>query len=794
MLVIIKTIRFQSLLAKANRLLRAVLVHALASVLALNGMPVLAQTKPIESTSAKTAAASSALPKTAPIAIPISVSQAVNTVPVAGSRVIVLDLLELGAWGSLKLKSANGVRRLNFAVRADEKVIAAKIVLAYDYSPSLNEELSLLKVSVNDKAVALERLLHARAAGVQKEVNLDPSLIKNFNELRFDFDGIYATSCSNPLQTNFWLTLSDPTRIELTVVPKTLAPDLRLLPAPFIDRADSMVNLPFVFSASPSIGSLRAAGVLASWFGIQSGIKGAKFSPYFNDLPNGNAIVVVSGDETVAGIKSDGTANIAIRQHPANPAARLLIVSGASEADVLSAARVVALNHRTLTGSSVKVLKELIAEARLPYDAPAWVRTDRPMKFGELTRLEDLKTQGFYPEVIRVNFRTPPDVFTWRTQGIPMQLKYRATRFSHLRSTALGVGINNNFIDTISLNSASEQKDQDKNLISKLGEVVQSSNKSVREMAAHLPPYSLGGRDQLQFSYSTEITASGPCDLPANNFVASIDAESSLDFSVFPKFAAMPNLGFFATSGYPFTRLADLSETSVVLSDKPSVQEVQVYLRVMSKMGEASGYPSTRHSLIKASEIATATDKDIIVIGTEQMQGLFTAWAAHMPLSIESGVRTIKEPLTSWRPSFRWEQLDIDPMAKSPSQISLSSSSGLVTMMGFESPLKAKRSVVFLYADKASDFQRLDDLMGDPARTSSIVGDFVVVDEKSVQATKASSTYFLGQIDFVTKVRWFLADNPIVVVVITLLVALLAAAALYRPLALLTRRARKNEL
>ena len=406
---------------------RTLLIALLVNALLLQSVAAVAQPKPTKSSSSqplRPLPVSAATVSAAPVSL---VPQ--NSIP--GARVIVLDLLELGAWGSLKLKSSNGIRTLNFGVRADEKVVAAKLTLAYDYSPSLNEELSLLKVSINDKAVALERLLHDRAAGVQKEVNLDPSLIKNFNELRFDFDGIYATSCSNPLQSNFWLTLSDPTKLELTVVPKLVLPDLKNLPAPFIDTADSHHKLPFVFSSAPSLGSLKAAGIVASWFGIQSGSRSAKFSAHFNEMPLGNAIVVVSGEESVAGIKSDPYAAISVRQHPTNPAARILVVSGANDASVLSAARTLALNHRTLSGPSVKVVSESKAEARQPYDAPAWVRTDRPMKFGELSRLEDLKTQGFFPPVIRVNFRTPPDVFTWRTQGVPMQLKYRATRFAH---------------------------------------------------------------------------------------------------------------------------------------------------------------------------------------------------------------------------------------------------------------------------------------------------------------------------------------------------------------------------
>jgi cellulose synthase operon protein B len=714
-----------------------------------------------------------------------------NSAPNPQGRVISLSLQQLGAWGSVKLRASQPSRLLGFGIRADEQVVSAKLVLAYDYSPALHEELSSLNVYVNDQMLTVERLVHAKSAGVRREFGINPAIFKAYNELRFDFLGVYQLSCQNPLQSSFWLTLNDPTRLELTVVPKQVAPDLRTLPAPFIDKADLEPKVGFVFASSPSQASLKAAGVLASWFGIQGGARSPKFQTSINEIPKGNNILFLSGKEEVAGIRADSQAGAALITNPVDSDSVLLVLSGGSDGKIVNVAQTIALFNKTLSGPKFKLGPDFKLAEREPYDAPAWVRTDRPMKLGELAKLEELKTKGFFPEVIRVNFRTPPDVFTWRSPGVPLHLKYRATRFSHLRTSALGIGVNNTFIDSVALNDYAKPIDNDKPALKKVSEAIVTNNKSLSEIATFLPPYAVTGRDQLQFSFSNDISSGNPCDLPTDNFVAAIDAESTIDFSQFPKFVALPNLAYFVQTGFPFTRLADLSETAVVISNKPTAHEIKVYLNILSKLGEASGFPATKHELVFYSEVSTSGEKDLIVIGAGPNQSLLSAWASAIPLVTENGVRTVKEPTVSWRPAFRWEQQDIDPNLKLSNQVTLTSFGDLVTVMGFESPLKATRSVVYIYADKASDLEQFTDLLGDPSKTSLIAGDFVVVGNKSATPAKVSKTYFLGSIPFSSQVRWILTDHPILVAIASLIFLLMLAIVLYKPLMGLAKSMRK---
>jgi cellulose synthase operon protein B len=408
------------------------------------------------------------------------------------------------------------------------------------------------------------------------------------------------------------------------------------------------------------------------------------------------------------------------------------------------------------------------------------------MKFGEMAKLEELRVKGFHPETIRLNYRVPPDVFTWRTKGAPVQLKYRATRLPDHRNSNLRMSVNENFVDAVALYDVRE--DPTNQVTPK------TAHKAVQETSFLLPPYAVTMRDQMQLHYTFDITKpEGECpELAPDNLVASIDAESSIDFSAFPKFAALPNLAYFTQMGYPFTRLADLSETSVVIPDRASVEEIGLYLAVMGRMGESTGYPATRHSVISAAEVSKTPDKDLIIIGTAQNQRLFADWGNSLPMLVDNGVRRLREPDVSWRPMYRWEQQDIDESLKPKANVSISGPGTLVSMMGFESPIKPTRSVVFLYADKPTDFKRISDVLTDPERLASIQGDFVVFNEKSVSHAKVSETYYLGQLPWHNKLRWFLADHPILVALMALVLAILAAAALYRPLKFVVAKLKKK--
>ena len=698
-------------------------------------------------------------------------------------RVVSLTFKQMGAWSALKLRGVDGSRTLAIPVRADEVVVDAKLYLAYDFSPSLSPELSSLKVSVNSKVAMIDALPRGSTVGIKREVNLSPAAFDENNYLNIDFVGQTGGLCPDPFSPAAWLTVSEESRVVLTLAPSGAIYNLRDLPAPFFDkRIYSQLSLPFVFGAAPSFGTVKAAGVVASWFGMQAGNRGAQFPVSLNALPNSDAVVFIQGGETIDGVKGAKTSTVSLQPHPTNPNAKLLVFTGTTDEEIARAANSVALAAPTLSGQLVTLTKETDAQPRKPYDAPAWIPMDRPVRFGELAKLEELRVQAYFPPVIRLNYRVSPDLFTWRSAGAPVKLKYRATRLPLHQNSSLNVSANENFIQAIALNEV----DKRTNAVNpqKLSIPV---NSGLREESLFIPPYATTGRDQFQFAYYFDITHLGlsgtDCPyMPPNNLQGAIDPESTVDFSSFPHYAALPNLSYFANIGFPYTRMADLSESAVVLPERPNSDELGVFLTVMGKMGEATGYPVLRHAVIAPPDIEKMADKDLIVIGSAGSQSLMTKWADSLPFAISDGERKVRKLNNYWLPTYRWEQQDVQAVPKPGGDFTEVSTGSMTAIMSFQSPLKAGRSVVVLYADKAVGLQKLSELLTDSERMSSVQGDFVILDNKNIYHTKVSDTYYTGSLSPISKVRWFFSDQPLLLVLLGLLICLVLAAIVYRPL------------
>ena len=240
------------------------------------------------------------------------------------------------------------------------------------------------------------------------------------------------------------------------------------------------------------------------------------------------------------------------------------------------------------------------------------------------------------------------------------------------------------------------------------------------------------------------------------------------------------------------TRMADLSASAVVLPERPNAQELGIFLTVMGKMGESTGYPVIRYAVVASPEVDKVAERDLIVIGSANSQSLMTKWAASLPMALVDGERRVRKLNRQWLPSYRWEQQDVQSVPKPNGDFAQIATGTMNAIMAFESPLKAGRSVVVLYADKAPGLLKLSELLTDPERVSLIQGDFVVVDNKSVYHTKVSETYHIGSLSPASKVRWFLSDQPLIMALFGLVVCLILAALVYRPLRRLIARQRQK--
>src|SRR5450432_677553 len=129
----------------------------------------------------------------------------------------------------------------------------------------------------------------------------------------------------------------------------------------------------------------------------------------------------------------------------------------------------------------------------------------------------------------------------------------------------------------------------------------------------NLRPFS----NSLSFDLTFQLLKKGNCqDTTPINFIGSILRDSFIDLRGFSHWAAMPNLELFANAGFPFTRYADLGQTTVVLPTDPTTSEIELYLTLMGHFGAQTGYPALRVTVADADAMKQGADRDFLVLGT----------------------------------------------------------------------------------------------------------------------------------------------------------------------------------
>jgi len=694
-----------------------------------------------------------------------------------------LSFKQMGAYSPLKLRGVDGSQSLPFSVRLDETVTHARLKLGFNYSPALLQELSHLKVLVNEEVIAVLPLPKDKASsGEMRVVDIDPRLITDFNRIRLQLIGHYTLECEDPLHSSLWASISNQSQLEITTRMLTLPTDLALLPAPFFDRRDSRrLELPFVFGAHPSMESLQASGVIASWLGAQASYRGARFSANFDRLPQQHAIIVATNDELPESLRLEKVQGptLAVISRSDNPAIKYLLVLGRDSNELKLAADALVLGQATLSGQTATIHSVKYDERRAPYDAPNWLPTSRAVRFAELvSNQNELQVNGHLPDTIKVNARLAPDLFTWPTRGVPINLRYRYTPPLVVDESTLSISINNQFIQAFRLTGNQQTGEKNRFSLPLIHDSMAISSDEVR-----IPAFQVGSDNQLQFQFAFGYAKDGKCRADTLDLTrAAIDPDSTIDLTGFPHYTAMPNLAYFANSGYPFTKYADLAETVAILPDNPAEQDVEALLSTLGHLGRSTGLPGIRFRINKASEINESGDADLLVIGSGSANKLLSGWSQALPNIIDGSKRLFKPMIQNDLGLANWFGIDKPDLKLFVGNGSLNTDGSLAAWLGFQSPLKSGRSVIALTASNNDALLSGIDALQDGEQTSKIQGDVAFIRNNSVESFRTSELYYVGSLPWWMVIWYHLSRYPILLSIMGLIAGLILAAWLFSTL------------
>ncbi|HDR9317585.1 TPA: cellulose biosynthesis cyclic di-GMP-binding regulatory protein BcsB [Burkholderia vietnamiensis] len=692
---------------------------------------------------------------------------------VPGGRRQALTFADLGARDPLQLHGTDGQNGVAFSVRRDEVVTAAALHLVYSYSPALLPDLSQLKVLVNGEVAATLPLPAAQAGmTVARDVPIDPRFVTEYNHLNVQLIGHYTNGCENPASSSLWATVSNASRLELTYATLPEPPELGVLPAPFFDQRDvRRLELPFAFAARPSRETLEAAGIVASWFGALASYRGARFPVRVGAMPEaGNVVVFATTDDRVDGVPLpaiDGP-TLAVADRPAPAHGQLLLVLGRTPAELKAAALALAFGRGPLAGTRATVTGVQPPAPRVPYDAPNWLSSVRPVRFGELAAERALSVSGYQAGPVRLDLRMAPDLFTWNTRGAPIDLRYRYTPTLRADRSSLNLSVDDTFVKALPIPA----RDWANWSLSRYLPFVADGT---ARATLHVPPPLVTPHAQLALNFFYEMPDQGKCTgRLLQNVAGAIDPGSTIDVSSFPHYIALPDLAAFANSGFPFTRMADLSDTAVVLPNEPSPDVYGLYLLAMGRMGASTGYPVSGVAVTDAAGVDAFASRDLLILGAPDSQPLLSRWAARIPFDDErrGGVfgGLFGRAVAADSPGAERVQAGLSIVADGASAV----------IAGFESPLRKTRSAVALIGATGHADAVLGPALLDEDLLASIRGATVVIRDRTVTVASTDTAYHLGALPPLTYVRWVMSGRPVLLALVGVLGAFIAAALFYR--------------
>ncbi len=707
---------------------------------------------------------------------PILTTQQSGTDPV-GTRRETRTLRQLGLRSPMQLRGVSDLQGVLFGVRGDEVVTAASLNLQGATSPALIPELSQIAITLNEQFIGSIQPDRNRPAFGPLQFPVNPVFFADNNRLNFRFSGRYAVECNDPLSGLLWSTISDTSTLSLTLERLPLTRDLARLPEPFFDQRllREPLNLPMIMSEAAGNEAVRAAVIASSWFAVQADYRGANF-PVQASLPDrGNAVVIATGPDSVPGLtlpRFDGP-TLALVQNPNDRFGLLLVIGGRSGAETVAAATALAIGRESLSGE-VALVQAQNVPVRAPYDAPRWVRTDRPVRLGEIMDPSELQAFGYVPGAISVPFRTAPDLYTWRNRPLSADIRFRSPPgpIMDVAVSRLDIAVNDVFLRSLPLRGS--EPTWPWNWLSRQVGAVERTQATLG-----IPPWMIFGQNELQMRFDMRPLHRGDCVAVPGDVRASVDPDSTLDLSTAHRWTTLPNLAHFAGAGFPFTKLADLSQTALVLPERPNGQELSAALGLIGRMAAIVGYPATGISVARPTGLEASADRDLIVIGALGRQPALATLLQNGPVGLDGNRLTVNlsDPLGDFRAIFGGNQAR-EQRERVAAQLG-NPGEALGMLVGFESPLRAGRSVLALTGSTAAGMESMLAALRDPEQLPRIQGDVALLTGGRVEGFRLGATYTVGSLPFWLWPQHYLADQPWVILLILVFGIILVVAPVY---------------
>lgn len=344
----------------------------------------------------------------------------------------------------------------------------------------------------------------------------------------------------------------------------------------------------------------------------------------------------------------------------------------------------------------------------------------------------------------------------------------------------MDISLNNQFLQSFALTST-----QDANRLLLRLPVLQGLLDGKTDVS--IPALKLGAVNQLRFDFQYMNPMPGGtvenCITfqPVQNHVV-IGDDSTIDFSKYYHFLAMPDLRAFANASFPFSRMADLSESIVVTPKDPNEGQLTTLLDAMGSVGAQTGFPALNFTLTSDASQLQGKDADILLVGAipDALKD-----DKRVDLLVQATEAWVNTPLReSSLPSIMPDESDRQANARAE----VSSTGPMAAVVGFQSPYNDQRSVIALLADSPRGYELLNQAMNDSGKRAAMFGSVSIIRESGVNSLRVGDIYYVGHLPWFERVWYALSNHPVLLAIFAAISVVLLAWVLWRLLRIFSRR------
>ncbi|SKC16869.1 cellulose synthase subunit [Kosakonia radicincitans] len=694
-----------------------------------------------------------------------------------------LSFGDMGATGGLTLSGQQLQNGVSFNLPGDLVITDAHISLNVQVNRSdvSGENLQLMLNGQPLGAIPLDQLQQDKGYW---QLDVPASMVASSNNLSFQLktgDDIINNvwSCQRPLPADYKVTLQPESSLNYQGLWLNVRKTLGTFPRPFVDikqTKDQAISI--AYPATPDADVLTASAIVASQFGALSNGKPSRFDVQYDALPVGNGILIGKPGQTIGGITLPETNGAALQviDNPQNPAWKLLIISGHNEMQLRQAAW--RLTLPALPDSDTLDIPTLKIAQRAAYDAPRWINTEHPVAVRSLLTDEGaLIAHGVWHGENRLPFRTAPDLFLWDGSSVPLHLNYSFAQKNWIddQDSFLNVSLNGEFLKRLPVSKEGM-----------LAPVLSMLGLSQRQQSAvvNIDPRAILGSNQLGFWFGLKAQKNAPCNAMADeNIQSRIDGDSTLDFSRAWHFGKLPNLAWFSGAMFPFTRHADLAQTTVLMPAHPTVDDATVLLNLMAQSGRDTGVTANYLHLytgLPGQEEAQQqlADSDVLAIGSLSNGEMLNPLLQNSAFALNENTLEVK---TASAVSRVLSLLRGDPARTDMDAAEyLSDNNQWRGLLSMRSPWNAQRVVVVATATDNHQLSQLAEDMNKPAFLSIAGGDFTAVNSTGeIKSWRVGEQFTSGNLPGYMKILWFASEHIFWLVALACLIAAVSGPMLF---------------